>query len=54
MEKILEQQEENSVITCPKEPAKTFFRKIGFVYACWKYKLKAIFGSEHDAGRRRP
>ena len=28
MEKILEQQEENTVITNPKEPTRTFFRKI--------------------------
>jgi hypothetical protein len=54
MEKILEQQEENSVITCPKEPTKTFIRKIAFVYACWKDKLKTMFDTRHDAGKPQP
>jgi hypothetical protein len=43
MEKILEQQEENTVITNPKEPARTFFRKIAYIYSCWKDKLQRIF-----------
>jgi hypothetical protein len=43
MEKILEQQEENTVITNPKEPARTFFRKIAYTYSCWKDKLQRIF-----------
>jgi hypothetical protein len=51
MEKILEQQEENTVITSPKEPAKTFFRKIAYTYACWKDKLKRIFRRGHGDDR---
>jgi hypothetical protein len=40
MEKILEQQEENAVITVPKEPMKTFFRKLAYTYDRWKEKIK--------------
>jgi hypothetical protein len=48
MEKILEQQEENSVITNPKEPTRTSFRKLAYLYACWSDKLKRLFGKSHD------
>jgi hypothetical protein len=51
MEKILEQQEENTVITNPKEPAKTFFRKIAYIYAGWKDKLQRIFRRGHGKDR---
>jgi hypothetical protein len=51
MEKILEQQEENTVITSPKEPTKTFFRKIAYVYSCWKDKLQRIFRGGHGEDR---
>jgi hypothetical protein len=47
MEKILEQQEENTVITNPKEPTRTFFRKIAYTYTCWKDKLQKIFRRGH-------
>lgn len=51
MEKILEQQEENTVITNPKEPTRTFFRKIAFIYTCWKDKLQKIFRRGHGDDR---
>ena len=51
MEKILEQQEDNIVITSSKEPAKTFFRKIAYVFACWKDKLKRAFAKGDDVQR---
>ncbi len=43
MEKILEQQEENTVVTSPKEPTRTFLRKIAYVGSCWKDKLQRLF-----------
>jgi hypothetical protein len=43
MEKILEQQEENTVITNPKEPTRTFFRKIAYIVACWNEKIRKLF-----------
>jgi hypothetical protein len=52
MEKILEQQEENTVITNPKEPARTFFRKIAYTYAGWKDKLQRIFHRGHGGNRK--
>jgi hypothetical protein len=52
MEKILEQQEENTVITSPKEPTRTFFRKIAYLYACWNDKLKRLFGRSHDVDKK--
>lgn len=51
MEKILKQDEDNTIITNPKEPAKTFFRKIAYVYTCWKDKLKRIFRRGDDQDR---
>lgn len=48
MEKILEQHEENIVITSPKEPARTFFRKVAYTYACWKEKIERLFGKSRD------
>jgi hypothetical protein len=51
MEKILEQQEENTVITNPKEPARTFFRKIAYIYSCWKDKLQRIVRRGHGEDR---
>jgi hypothetical protein len=42
MEKILEQQEENTVITSPKEPTRTFFRKIAYIFACWNDKMRKL------------
>jgi hypothetical protein len=52
MEKILEQQEENTVITSPKEPTRTFFRKVAFGYACWKEKVKRLFGKSQDSDKK--
>ena len=34
MEKILKQMENDTIITNPKEPVKTFFRKIRYRFAC--------------------
>jgi hypothetical protein len=42
MEKILEQQEENTFITSPKEPTRTLFRKIAYIFACWKDKIRKL------------
>lgn len=50
MEKILEQQEENTVVTSPKEPGKTFLRKLAYLYACWKDRVGRRFGKGPDAG----
>ena len=43
MEKILAQQEDATIITNPKEPARTFFRKISFILAKWKFKIISLF-----------
>lgn len=43
MEKTLKQQENDTVITNPKEPGRTFLRKIAYVYNCWVDKLKRVF-----------
>jgi hypothetical protein len=51
MEKILQQDEDNTVITNPKEPAKTLFRKIGYVYGCWKDKLQRALSRGHDTNK---
>ena len=43
MEKILKQQEENTIITNPKEPVRTLFRKMVYIYSCCKDKLQRFF-----------
>ena len=44
MEKILDQNENNTVITNPKEPGRTFLRKLAYRIACLKNRL---FGSSN-------
>jgi hypothetical protein len=43
MEKILDKQEEDTIITNPKQPVRTFFRKIDYLFSMWKAKLGKIF-----------
>jgi hypothetical protein len=46
MEKILKQEENNTVVTNPDEPGKTFFRKIAFKYSWWREKLMRLFSRD--------
>jgi len=39
MEKLLDQQERETVITDPKQPVRTFFRKLRYRYNVWKDRL---------------
>jgi hypothetical protein len=48
MEKILKQQENDTVITNPKEPGRTFFRKIAFLWACGWSRCKKAFKRQAD------
>ncbi|MEW6663964.1 MAG: hypothetical protein AB1512_01930 [Thermodesulfobacteriota bacterium] len=43
MEKILDQQENDTIITNPKNRAGTFFRKARFVMSRWAEKAKKVF-----------
>jgi hypothetical protein len=52
MEKILEQQEENTIITNPKEPVRTFFRKMAYIYSCCRDSLKGFFSRSHGKTRK--
>ena len=40
MEKILDQQEMDTIITNPKQPVRTFFRKIRYILSVWSDKLR--------------
>jgi hypothetical protein len=42
MEKILDQQESDTIITNPKQPVRTFFRKIRYVLALGKEKVRNL------------
>jgi len=42
MVKILDKQENDTVITNPKEPVRTFFRRAGFILSRWADKAKRI------------
>jgi len=43
IEKILDQKENGTVITNPKEPGRTFLRKIAYRVSCWTDWLKKNF-----------
>ncbi len=45
MEKILDQQERDTIITNPKQPVRTFFRKIRFLIAKGIEKVKNLIRS---------
>jgi hypothetical protein len=40
MEKILDQQENDTIITDPKQPVRTFFRKLLYRYTVWKDRFR--------------
>ena len=43
MEKILDQQEMDTIITDPKQPVRTLFRKIHYIFSVWSDKLRRLF-----------
>ena len=47
MEKILDKQEDETVITNPKEPTRTFFRKLSYIKEVWQDRFKRLFGRGH-------
>jgi hypothetical protein len=51
IEKILEKQENDTIITNPKEPVRTFFRKVRFTLSRWRETVKRLFrGSSASSG----
>jgi hypothetical protein len=42
MEKILQQQENGTVITNPKEPVRTFLRKMAYRMAVWTDRVRRL------------
>ena len=52
MEKILKQMENDTIITNPKDPGKTFLRKITYLCAYWTDRLKRIFKRPQDGDRQ--
>ena len=40
MEKILDQQERDTLITNPKQPIRTFIRKVRYLFAAKKERIK--------------
>ena len=51
MGKILEQQENETVITNPKERFRTFLRKMAYRIAVWIDWLRRLFNRERDERR---
>ena len=51
IEKILKQQENDTVITNPKEPGKTFLRKIAFLWSCGWSRCKKVFKRQSDSNK---
>ena len=48
MEKILKQDENATIITNPKDPGKTFLRKLAYRYAYWVDRIKRVFRRPHE------
>jgi hypothetical protein len=46
MEKILDQQEDETVITNPKERFRTFCRKMAYRAAVWKDRVRRLFSRQ--------
>jgi hypothetical protein len=44
--------ENDTIITNPKEPGKTFLRKIAYLCAYWKDRLKRIVKRPQDGDRQ--
>ena len=44
MQKILKEQEDATVITNPKEPTKTFMRKLAYIFSIWTDRCKRLIG----------
>ena len=51
MEKILEQQENGTVITNPKEPVRTFFRKVAYRLAVLVDWFRRLFSHRSESNR---
>ena len=45
MEKMLDEQEMDTIITNPNQPVRTFFRKIRYVLSTWNDKFRRKFRS---------
>ena len=43
MEKILDEQENDTVITNPKARLRTFLRKMRYVLSRWREKIRRVF-----------
>ncbi|MBF0528358.1 MAG: hypothetical protein HQK55_03630 [Deltaproteobacteria bacterium] len=43
MEKILEEMENGLIITNPRQPVRTFFRKINYLLAWWTSRIINLF-----------
>lgn len=52
MEKILKEMENETVITNPKEPGKTFLRKTAYRFSYWADRLKRVFERRQRDGRQ--
>jgi hypothetical protein len=53
MEKILDQQEDETVITNPKDRFRTFLRKWAYRLAVWKDRVRRVFSRRPDGDDRR-
>lgn len=43
MEKVLTEQENETVVTNPNEPFRTFLRKLAYRFAVWRDRLNRMF-----------
>lgn len=53
MEKILKQMENDTIITNPKEPARTFFRKIAYRFAYGIDRLRHLYKRHQDHNKQK-
>lgn len=48
MEKILQEQEDGEIITNPKEPVRTSYRKLTYKLGLWFDRLRRFFGRANE------
>ena len=51
MEKILDKQENETIITNPKEPVRTFFRKVAYRLAVCRDRVRRLVPGRSDGNK---
>ena len=53
MEKILDKQENEIIVTNPKEPCRTFFRRVAYRLSVWTDRARRVFHRRSDGDSKK-